>query len=514
MAVERIPIPDFGGDSAEVTEILVAVGDDIATGQPLVVLETDKASVEVPSPAAGVLRSLAIATGASVAVGDLLGEIEVADGADAGAAEAAAAGAADAGAKKQQGAEPQRLELAVPDMGDGEAEVIELCASVGERLGQGAPLAVVETDKASVDIPLELAGELLELHIKVGDRVRSGAPLGAVLAVAAPAEAPAPAPARPSAPPPAAATPPPPAPAPEPQGGPGARVYAGPAVRKLARQLGVDLARVRGTGVRGYILKDDLHGHIRQRLADGGSGGIPAVPDTDFGAFGEVELRKMTRMERAIAANMSRNWLNIPHVTQFEDADITLMEEYRQSLKAQAKKRGVKMTPVPFLLRAIARAMLANPSFNVSLHSDGMRLVQRKFVHLGMAVATDGGLVVPVIRDVDKKDIWQLAAEVAEAAGRARDGKLAPDEMRGGCMTLSSLGALGGTGFTPIVNAPEVAILGVSRAAVRPHWDGAQFVPRTLLPLSLSYDHRAINGADAGGFIHDLCALLATPDAL
>jgi pyruvate dehydrogenase E2 component (dihydrolipoamide acetyltransferase) len=294
-------------------------------------------------------------------------------------------------------------------------------------------------------------------------------------------------------------------------------VYAGPAVRKLARQLGATLANVKGSGPRGRLNKDDVRAYVKQIVqqvekggsaATGGSG-IPAIPEVDFSKFGDIELKKLSKIQKITANNMVRNWLNVPHVTQWDDADISDLEAFRKGLKAEAEKRGSKMTPLPFLLKACAAALRAEPSFNVSLHADGEHVVQKDYVHIGIAVDSPVGLVVPVIKDVDKKSLWELADEFTAIVGKARAGKLMPKDMQGGCFTISSLGAMGGNGFTPIVNAPEVAILGVSKAQMKPVWNGKDFEPRNMLPLSLSYDHRAVNGADAGRFFTYLTSVLA-----
>jgi len=292
-------------------------------------------------------------------------------------------------------------------------------------------------------------------------------------------------------------------------------VYAGPAVRKLARQLGVDLGKVSGSGPRGRLQKDDVRSYVKpivQAVQSGGSAGgagIPKIPAVDFAKFGEIDVVKMSKIKKITAENMSRNWLNIPHVTQWDDADITDLEEFRKALKAEAEKRGSKLTPIPFIMKACAAALVAEPTFNVSMHHDGESIVHKKYVNIGMAGDTPNGLMVPVIRNVDKKGLWELADEINAIAKKARDGKLLPADMQGDCFTISSLGAMGGNGFTPIVNAPEVAILGVSRAQVKPVWNGKEFVPRNMLPLSLSYDHRAINGGDAGRFFTYLTGVIA-----
>jgi pyruvate dehydrogenase E2 component (dihydrolipoamide acetyltransferase) len=370
-----------------------------------------------------------------------------------------------------------------------------------------------------MEIPSPAAGKVLELKVADGAKVSEGdillvleaeqsAAPTAVEAPAAPAAAPAPVSSGPkiSAPAPVAAEP---AQAPS-SGG----VYAGPSVRKLARQLGVDMAKLSASGPRGRLTKDDVRSYVKQIIADVDSGklstgaGIPEVPEIDFSQFGEIELQKMSKIAKVTSANMTRNWLNVPHVTQFDDADITELEAFRKSMKAEAEKRGVRLTPLPFLLKAAAAALAEEPSFNVSLHADGQHIVQKKYIHIGVAVDTPNGLMVPVIRDVDKKGLWELAAESVEVAAKARNGKLMPRDMQGGCFTISSLGAIGGNGFTPIVNAPEVAIMGVSKAQIKPVWNGSEFEPRQMLPLSVSYDHRAINGADCGRFFTYMVSML------
>jgi pyruvate dehydrogenase E2 component (dihydrolipoamide acetyltransferase) len=299
-------------------------------------------------------------------------------------------------------------------------------------------------------------------------------------------------------------------PAPADSGG----IYAGPAVRKLAREFGIELGVVVGSGPRGRVVKEDLQQFVKKSLsgesavAATGGAGIPAVPEVDFAKFGPVEVTQRSKLDKLTAANMQRSWLNVPHVTQFDDADITELEEFRAGLKAEAERRGTRLTPMPFLLKACAVALRDNPKLNSSLARGGVELVYKQYIHIGMAVDTPAGLVVPVIRDVDKKTIWELAEEVLTMAGKARDRKLMPADMQGGCFTISSLGNIGGTGFTPIVNAPEVGILGVSKAALKPVWDGQAFAPRKLLPLALSYDHRVVNGGDAGRFLSQLVELM------
>jgi pyruvate dehydrogenase E2 component (dihydrolipoamide acetyltransferase) len=427
--------------------------------------------------------------------------------------------------------------VTVPDIGGAEdAEVIELLVAVGDAVAVDQGLIMLESDKASMEIPSTVAGTVVELLVAEGDQLSEGAPV-AKIDVAEASDTTSELPAdegeataeQDSTPAPAAAvepvvaepstTPAPDAPAPAAEVASderttGVEIYAGPAVRKMARELGVTLDRVAGSGPQERILKEDLQQYVRRSMTDpaaaaGGGTGIPEVPDVDFGKFGEVEVTERTKFDKLTAANMHRSWLNVPHVTQFDEADITDLEDFRASLKAEAEDRDTRLTPVPFLLKACAVALRDNPKLNSSLARGGAELVYKKYVHIGMAVDTPAGLVVPVIRDVDRKTIWELAAEVAGLAERARLRKLTPAEMQGGCFTLSSLGAIGGTGFTPIVNTPEVGILGVSKAVTKPVWDGSEFAPRKMLPLALSYDHRVVNGGDGGRFLTRVVTLLS-----
>jgi len=511
-----ITVPDIGADDVDVIEVCVAPGDVVEVEQSLVVLETDKASMEIPATDAGTIVSIKVKEGDKVSEGAVIVELEVAGDAPAPVVEpeplaevetapvAEPAPAPAAGASAEQSVE-------VPDTGaEGDVDVIEVCVAVGDEVSEGDSLIVLETDKASMEIPAHSSGKVLSLSVSEGDKVQTGSPI-AVLAV----ESSAAAAIEPAAAPTVSAAPVAPAPAPAavksaavvaPESS-SSDAYAGPSVRKLARQMGVDLAKVSGSGPRARLTKDDIRAYVTKAVEVATSGkvtggsGIPAIPEVDFAKFGPVELVKMSKIQKVTANNMSRNWLNVPHVTQFDDADITELEAFRKGMKAEAEKRGVKLTPLPFLLKACAAALGYEPAFNVSMHSDGEHIVKKDFVHIGVAVATPAGLMVPVIRDVDKKGLWELAEESAVMAKKARDGKLMPADMQGGCFSISSLGAMGGTGFTPIVNAPEVAILGVSKADIKPKWDGQAFQPRNMLPLCLSYDHRAINGADAGNFM-------------
>ncbi len=539
MPVESIKVPNLGDSKdVEVIELLVKPGQSVKENDSLMVLESDKAAMEIPSPRSGVVKSVSIKLGDQVSEGDeiLLLEVEGAAAAPAAAkaepapapAAAPAAPAALAPVAAPAPAAAGAVEsIVVPDIGgDSDVEVIEVHVKVGDVIKAEQSLITLESDKAAMEVPSPKGGEVKSLKLKVGDKVSKGS-LILELAVAGAAAAPAPAPAAPSAPAPAAAQPAAavvsaPAPAPvsapaaaAPAAASGSDVYAGPAVRKLARELGVDLTQVAGTGSRGRIQKEDLHAFVKARLqapapvaSSAVGAGIPAIPDIDFSLFGSVEQVPLSKLHKVTAANMQRNWLNVPHVTQFNEADITDLEAFRSDLKGEADKKGVKLTFLPFLLKACARALQEHKQFNVSLHSSGEYLIQKHYIHIGVAVATDAGLMVPVIRDVDKKSVWDLAREVVTLSDKAKNRRLSKEEMQGACFTISSLGALGGTGFTPIVNAPEVAILGVSKTQTKPVYINGQFVPRQMLPIALSYDHRAVNGVDGGMFVTTLARLL------
>lgn len=532
MAIQTIKVPNIdGAEGVEVIEISVKVGDTLAEGDSIVVLETDKASMEIPADVAGKVVAIKVKIGDKVSEGDLLIDVE----AEGAAAESPAAKSSEAKSAETKSAAPapaaekaapaaasaaSEQQILVPGIDGAEGvEVIEISVKAGDEVAEGDSLIVLETDKASMEVPATAAGTIVSIALKVGDKVSEGSVIGVIkTAGGSAAAAPAPAAAK------AEAAPAPKAEVSKPAAAPAAveevvqtgDVYAGPAVRKLARQLGVDLGKVSGSGPRGRLLKDDVRTYVKPIVAAaqsgapmGGGSGIPRVPAVDFAKFGEIELVKMSKVKKITADNMTRNWLNVPHVTQWDDADITDLEAFRNGLKAEAEKRGSKLTPLPFLLKACAAALIAEPSFNVSLHHDGENIVQKKYVHIGVAVDTPNGLMVPVIRNVDKKGLWELTDDINAMAKKAREGKLSPADMQGGCFTISSLGAMGGNGFTPIVNAPEVAILGVSRAQMKPVWNGKEFIPRNMLPLSLSYDHRAINGADAGRFFTFLVSAVA-----
>ncbi len=540
MPVESIKVPNLGDSKdVEVIELLVKPGQTVKENDSLMVLESDKAAMEIPSPKSGVVKSLSIKLGDQVSEGDeiLLLEVEgaaAAPAAPAPKAEAAPAPAAQAAAPAPVAAPAPAAAastsvetILVPDIGgDSDVEVIEVHVKVGDVIKAEQSLITLESDKAAMEVPSPKGGEIKALKVKVGDKVSKGslilelvvagaaaAPVAAAPAPVAPAAAPTLAAAPAQAPAASISAPAPAATAPAASGS--VDVYAGPAVRKLARELGVDLTQVAGTGARGRIQKEDLHAFVKARLqapapsaSSVGGAGIPAIPDVDFSQFGSIEQVPLSKLHKVTAANMQRNWLNVPHVTQFNDADITDLEAFRADLKAEADKKGVKLTFLPFLLKACAKVLQEHKQFNVSLHSSGEYLIQKHYIHIGVAVATEAGLMVPVIRDVDKKSIWDLAREVVVLSDKAKNRRLSKEEMQGACFTISSLGALGGTGFTPIVNAPEVAILGVSKTQLKPIYINGQLQPRQMLPLALSYDHRAVNGVDGGMFITTLARLL------
>ncbi len=529
-SVMEVKVPDLGGDSdVEVIEILVAEGDDITEEDGLVTLESDKAAMDVPSPASGKVKSISLKVGEKVNEGSLILELETIAVVEDPAAREAPAPEPQAAVEPEPAAEapavtgePTLMEVKVPDLGeDSDVDVIEILVAVGDEVKKEDGLITLETDKAAMDVPSPADGVVKAITLKVGDKVSEGSAileLETTAAAPAPAAAPAEKPAAASAPKPAAA----PAPASAPAAQPAVAsvnnetFYAGPAVRKMARELGVDLSKVPGSGFKGRIVKEDVDAYVKSIMQGGGAAaapsggaGLPAIEDIDFSQFGEIEKVEMSKLHQVTARNMTRNWLNVPHVTQFDEADVTELEEFRQEQKAMAEKKGIKLTPLPFIVKACARALSEYPQFNVSLHSSGTKLIKKKYVHIGVAVATPAGLMVPVVKDADRKTIWEIAAEIAELGAKAKDRKLTKDEMTGSCFTVSSLGNIGGTGFTPIVNAPEVAILGVSRTTVKPVYIDNEFVPRTMLPFALSYDHRAVNGVDGGLFCTYLGSLLS-----
>lgn len=539
MSIELIRVPDIGNGEGEVIELFVKVGDEIEAEQSLLTLESDKASMEIPAPKAGIIKSLKVQLGDRLKEGDELLELEVESAAvettesaeqshstTEQASEEQAESSVAPAVKSATGISAEEQEIKVPDIGSaGKARVIELMVAVGDQVQAEDSLLTLESDKASMEIPSPVAGEITEVLVRLDAEVGTGDLIFKIKTQVAASEAEATpdttAPATESmtpAEPIDTATSVSVAPISQPTKPAKAKsqVHAGPAVRKLAREFGVDLGLVTATGPHDRIVKEDVQLYVqtvlsKQKAASGEAlgAGIPPIPEVDFSRFGEVEEVAMTRLQQIGATNLHRSWLNVPHVTQFESADISELEKFRVAQKVVAEQAGVKLTILPFLLKACAHLLKEMPDFNSSLAPSGTALIRKKYVHLGFAVDTPEGLLVPVIRDVDQKSLLQLAAEAAELADKARNKKLSPDQMQGACFTISSLGHIGGTGFTPIVNAPEVAILGVSRATMQPVWNGKKFKPRLLLPLSLSYDHRVINGAAAAQFTRRLSDLLA-----
>lgn len=514
-ALKEVQVPDIGGDEVEVTEIMVKVGDVVAEEQSLITVEGDKASMEVPAPFAGTVKEIKIAAGDKVSTGSLIMVFEV-----AGAAPVAAPVQAAVPAAAAAPAVAALKEVQVPDIGGDEVTVTEIMVNVGDSISEEQSLITVEGDKASMEVPAPFAGTLKEIKVAAGDKVKTGSlimvfEVAGAAPVAAPVQAAAPAPA--AAPAQAAA---PAAAAPAASGEFQENheySHASPVVRRLAREFGVNLAKVKGSGRKNRILKEDVQSYVKEALkrlesgaqaaasgkGDGAALGLLPWPKVDFSKFGETEVQPLSRIKKISGANLHRNWVMIPHVTQWDNADITELEKFRQEQNAMEAKRdtGMKITPLVFIMKAAAKALEAFPAFNSSLSDDGESLILKKYVNIGIAVDTPNGLVVPVFKDVNKKGIYELSKELAEVSKKARGGKLTAADMQGGCFTISSLGGIGGTAFTPIVNAPEVAILGVSKSEMKPVWNGKEFAPRLQLPLSLSYDHRVIDGAEGARFI-------------
>jgi pyruvate dehydrogenase E2 component (dihydrolipoamide acetyltransferase) len=530
----EVKVPDIGDyKDIPVIEVLVKAGDTVEKEQSLVTLESDKATMDVPSSAAGVVKEVKVKVGDNVSEGSLIVVLEGAEGGAAAkpAAAASAPAAAPAPAPAASGGGTQQVK--VPDIGDyKDIPVIEISVKVGDRVEKEQSLVTLESDKATMDVPSSAAGVIKELKVKVGDTVSEGSVIVVIEAeggAAAPAPAPAAKPAAekpsdaPATPSPAPAAPSALAQAPLiPAGEGGARKasHASPSVRKFARELGVDVSRVQGTGPKGRITQDDVTAFVKgvmtgQRAAPaaapatagGGELNLLPWPKVDFTKFGPVDPKPRSRIKKISGANLHRNWVMIPHVTNNDEADITELEALRVQLNKEHEKAGVKFTMLAFVIKAVVGALKKFPTFNASL--DGDNLVFKQYYHVGFAADTPNGLVVPVIRDADKKGLVDIAKEMADLSKAAREGKLKPDQMQGGCFSISSLGGIGGTHFTPIINAPEVAILGLSRSAMKPVWDGKQFVPRLTMPLSLSYDHRVIDGAEAARFNAYLGAILA-----
>ncbi|EGQ8515185.1 dihydrolipoamide acetyltransferase [Vibrio parahaemolyticus] len=523
--LKEVHVPDIGGDEVEVTEIMVAIGDSIEEEQSLITVEGDKASMEVPAPFAGTLKEIKVAAGDKVSTGSLIMVFETA-GSGAPAAPAAVEAPAAAAPAAAAPAASAAKEVNVPDIGGDEVEVTEIMVAVGDTVEEEQSLITVEGDKASMEVPAPFAGTVKEIKIAAGDKVSTGS-LIMVFEVAGAAPAPAAAPAQAAAP---AAAPAPKAEAPA-AAAPAAGdfqdndeyAHASPVVRRLAREFGVNLSKVKGSGRKSRILKEDVQNYVKEALkrlesgaaasgkGDGAALGLLPWPKVDFSKFGETEVQPLSRIKKISGANLHRNWVMIPHVTQWDNADITALEAFRKEQNAiEAKKdTGMKITPLVFIMKAAAKALEAFPAFNSSLSEDGESLILKKYVNIGIAVDTPNGLVVPVFKDVNKKGIYELSEELMAVSKKARAGKLTAADMQGGCFTISSLGGIGGTAFTPIVNAPEVGILGVSKSEMKPVWNGKEFEPRLQLPLSLSYDHRVIDGAEGARFITYLNSCLS-----
>ena len=537
-----ITVPDLGDfTDVEVIEILVSADAAVEQEDGLITLETDKASMDVPAPAAGNIVAITVAVGDKVSAGDVIGQMEVAGAGETAAAAEESAAAETSADEKTVVAETADVPAVqsgpetvnVPDIGDfADVDVIEVHVSVGDVVAVDDPLVTLETDKAAMDVPSTHAGTITAVAVSVGDTVSEGSAIATLDAVAGSAEAPA-ADVKPEAaakaPPAAAPSPPPPVQAPAPKAqAPGglppidesgfSQAHASPSVRKLARELGVNLAQVQGTGDKKRILHDDVKAFVKSVMTGGaqasGAAALPATPVVDFSKFGAIDEQPLTRIQKISGPRLQASWINLPHVTQHDLADITELEARRQELKGPAKERGIGLTPLAFIMKACIAALKEFPKVNASLSADGSSLVYKQYYHLGFAADTENGLMVPVIQDADRMDVYELATELGTLSLAAREGKLKANQLQGASFTISSLGGIGGTAFTPIVNAPEVAILGVSRSSMQPVWNGSEFEPRLMLPLSFSYDHRVIDGAYAVRFTTFLAQTLTDVDKL
>ncbi len=556
----EVLLPDIGDfHDVEIIEILVSPGDRVEAEDPLLTLESDKASMEIPSPQAGVVGEIKVALGNKINQGDLLMLLEAATAEPEAAAAATvpevppqvedtSSSAVEEPTPEPESAsqppsaavgEPQIREVLLPDIGDfKDVEIIELLVSPGDQVEAEQSLLTLESDKATMEIPAPFAGVVKSLAVGIGDKVNQGDRIAELETAGGPSVSAAPETAQAAVAEAVQPATPSPMSAPEetsrppgekqpsrrpiaglPSDAQRSKPHASPGVRRFARELGVDLHRVSGSGTKGRITKEDVQGFVKRSLTEGAvavtpaSGGtgalaLPGMPEVDFTKFGEVEEQPLGRIKKLSGAHLHRSWLNVPHVTQFDEADITELEAFRKANKDAAAKAEVKLTFMPFLMKAVCKAMAEFPQFNSALSADGERLILKKYTHIGVAVDTPNGLVVPVVRDVDRKGVFDLAADLGEISAKARAGKLSPADMQGGCLSISSLGGIGGTQFAPIVNAPEVAILGISRAAMQPKWDGQAFAPRLIMPFSLSYDHRVIDGAEGVRFTTYLGLLL------
>ena len=515
--MKEVLVPDIGDfKEVEVIEVLVKPGDAVAKEQSLITLESDKATMEIPSPDSGVVKELKVRVGDKVTEGSLILTLEAGE----------AKTKPDAARPAPAAAAGEAITVRVPDIGEfKDVEVIELLVEPGDAVAKEQSLITLESDKATMEIPSPEAGLVQSLIVKLGDRVSEGSPvlvLGGAAAMPTVSVASAPSPPAPSKPAPS------PASAPASSGRPVPREpreeilskpHASPSIRLFARELGVDLAKVKGSGPKGRILKEDVQAFVKGALAGkpaqapeakgAPAFALPPWPEIDFAKFGPVEAKPLSRIQKLSGPNLHRNWVSIPHVTQFDEADITDLEAFRKANTAETEKQGFKLTMLAFLIKACVTALKQHPQINSSLDRSGENLIVKKYYHIGVAVDTPEGLVVPVVRDADRKGVFDLARELAEVSKLARDRKLKPGDMQGGTFSISSLGGIGGSAFTPIINAPEVAILGVSKAQMRPVWIGKEFAPRLMLPLSLSYDHRVIDGATAARFTSYLVSVLS-----
>ena len=526
----EVRVPDLGNfPEVSVIDVLVKAGDTVAVDTPLITLETEKATMDVPSSAAGTVKSVHVQKGGKVSEGALVVTLEVAGSPAAPGKSTAPAAAPSAAAPAAAAAAPRNVDVIVPDMGNfAEVGVIEVLVKPGDRVEVDTPLVTLETEKATMDVPSTAAGIVDKVHVQKGGKISAG---GRVVTLSGVVEVTAAAPVATAAAPvtaaPAAAqasraiatsaAPRAPASLPPVSESGFSTAHAGPSVRKLARELGVDLGRVKGSGHSGRITHDDVKAWVKQALAGAlapSGPALPQVPAVDFAKFGPVEVKPLGRIQKISGSRLHASWVNLPHVTQFDEADITSLEAERAKLKDKAAAAGVKLTPLAFVVRACVLALKEFPNFNASFDASGENVVLKKYFHVGFAADTPNGLLVPVIRDADKLDVFGIAGALADLSDRARKGTLKGAEMQGGTFTITSLGGIGGTAFTPIINAPEVAILGLSRTQTRPVWDGKAFAPRQMLPLSLSYDHRMIDGAAGARFAVHLSKLLADPAAL
>ena len=527
-------MPDIGDDEVEVTEILVAVGDSVSEDQSILSVEGDKASMEVPAPFAGTVKEIKVATGDTVKTGSLVFVFEVAGSESAAPAAESTPAETKAAPAAEQSSVSSTKEVNVPDIGGDEVEVTEVLVAVGDSVTEDQSLLNVEGDKAAMELPAPFAGTVKEIKVATGDKVSTGSLIfvfevaGGAPAAAAKPEAEKSAPAAKSekpAPKAETATQSAPEASNESFADNSAYAHASPVVRRLAREFGINLANVKGSGRKNRVVKDDVQNYVKNLVkqvesgqlsagkgnAGGSELGLIPWPKVDFAKFGEIEEKKLSRIQKLSGKNLHRNWVQIPHVTQFDEADITSLEEFRKEQNAlnEKKKLGVKITPLVFVMKAAAKALAEFPTINSSLSNDGESLILKKYINIGVAVDTPNGLVVPVFKDVDKKGIIELSRELMEVSAKARDGKLTSADMQGGCFTISSLGGIGGTAFTPIVNAPEVAILGVSKSEMKPKWNGKEFEPKLMVPLSMSYDHRVIDGALAARFTVTLASYMS-----